>query len=97
VGLRRVKHRLLQSAVGCATLAEVGGDDDRRARAASTEPGDDPRHSLRRRSDHRKVWNLRQARDVGINGHAVDRPMMRVYQRGCVRTRVWAGPDATGF
>jgi hypothetical protein len=54
----------------------------RRARALSAEPGDSPRHGLGLRSDDREIGNLRQARDagitrdVGINRHTADRPLM---------------------
>jgi len=75
-------------------LAEAGADDDCRARSANTKFGDQPVHGLRWGSDNREVWNLRQARDVAMDRHAANRPVVRVDQHQ--RPPEGAAPQVAG-
>jgi hypothetical protein len=84
----------LQSTAGCTLLAEAGADDDCRARSASARVGDHPGDGLGWRSDDREVWNLRQARDVTMDRHAVNRQVVRVDQHQ--RPPEGAAPQVAG-
>ncbi len=74
-----IQHRLAPLLPGLgAALTESGRQHHRRAGAALAEFGDEARHGVGRRRDHRQIGCDRQGRDAGIGEHALDCRVARV-------------------
>ena len=75
-----VECGLLQCLTPLTEFAKTSCNDYNCARAVLCQLADQRRDRRGRRHNDSEVWGLRQARDVRIDGQAIDHPMMRVDQ-----------------
>ena len=78
IGSRRVERLLLQFLAALAQLGEARGDDDRGARAALAQLGNETWNGIGGRRDHGQIGCYGKARHVGVDGKTVQRGLVRI-------------------